>query len=73
MEGIPTLDLWEWVGDVSHSNSNQKQEVKQARCDPLNGTASEKRVNSQGNNSGSQRHLELSHVDFVSSHVNSSH
>ena len=30
-------------------------------------------MNSQGNNSGSQRHLELSHVDLVSSHVNSSH
>ena len=28
MEGIPTLDLWEWVSDVFHSNTDQKQEVK---------------------------------------------
>ena len=73
MDRIPTLDLGGLVSDVFHSNSNQKQDVKQARCDPLHGKASEKRVNSQRNNSGSQRHLELSHVDFVSSHVNSSH
>ena len=71
MDGIPTLDLGELVSDVFHSNSNQKQDVKQARCDPLHGKASEKRVNSQRNNSGSQRHLELSHVDFVSSNMNS--
>ena len=73
MDGIPRLISGNWLMMFSIQNSNQKQDVKQARCDPLHGKASEKRVNSQRNNSGSQRHLELSHVDFVSSHVNSSH
>ena len=72
MDGIPALDLWDLVIDVFHSNANQKQKFKQARCDPSYCKASEKRMNSQCYTQVAQRHLELSNVDFVSSNVNSS-
>ena len=71
MDGIPALDLRCLVVDVMHSNSNQKQKVKQARGNPLHGKVSEKRVNLQCNTQVSRRHLELSNVDFVSSNMNS--
>ena len=35
MDGISALDLWDLVIDVMHSNPNQKQQDKQARCNPL--------------------------------------
>ena len=60
------------VVDVMHSNSNQKQKVKQARGNPLHGKVSEKRVNIRCNTQVPQRHLDLSNVDIVSSNVNSS-
>ena len=43
MDAIPALDLRGLVVDVMHSNSNQKQKVKQARGNPLHGKVSEKR------------------------------
>ena len=64
MDAIPTLDLWDLIIDVMHSKSNQKQNDKQARGDPLHGKVSEKRVNLQCNTQVSQRHLELSNVVF---------
>ena len=73
MDGIPALDLWDLVIDVLHSCSNREQKFKQARSSPSCSKASEKRVNSQCHTQVSQRHLELSNVDFVSSNVNSSH
>ena len=69
MDGIPALDLWDLVIHVFHSNSNQKQKIKQARSNPSSGKAFEKRVNTQF----PQRHVELSNVDFVPLKVNSSH
>ena len=65
MDGIPALDLRDLV--------NQKQDVKQARCDPLHGKVSEKRVNLQCNTQVSQRHLELSNVVFFFLNVTSCH
>ena len=66
---LPSLKV---VG-VMYSNSNQKQKFKQAPGNPLYGKASEKRVNSQCSTQVSQRHTDLSNVDFVFSNVNSSH
>ena len=62
MDGIPALDLWDLVIDVFHSNANQKQKFKQARCDPSYCKASEKRMKSQCYTQVAQRHLELSNV-----------
>ena len=67
MDAIPALDLRCLVVDVMHSNSDQKQKVKQSRGNPLHGKVSEKRVNLQCNTQVPQRHLELFDIDIVSS------
>ena len=70
MDGIPSLDLWDLVIDVLHSSSIRKQKLKQVRSILSSSETSEKE---QCNTQNSQRHLELSNVDFVPSNVNSSH
>ena len=73
MDGIPTLDLWDLVIDVLHSNPNQKEKSKKEREDPSYCKALEKQVKSQCNRQVSQKQTELSNVVFVSSNVKSSH
>ena len=68
MDGIPAIDLWELLFDSMHSNPYQKQKDKQAQSNPLQGTASEKRVNSLGNTPDC-----IIQSRFCSSSVNSSH
>ena len=65
MDGF-LLDLWDLVIQVLHSNSSQKQKFKQSTGQPV-------AENTQCNTHLSQRHSELSNVDFVSSNVKSSH
>ena len=73
MDGIPALDLWDLVIDVLHSNPNQKEKFKKEREYPSYCQKAEKQVKSQCNTQVSQKHTELSNVDFVSSNVNYSH
>ena len=65
MDGIPALDLWDLVIGVLHSNPNQKQKFKKEREDPSYCKASEKQVKSQCNTQVSQKHTQLSNVDFL--------
>ena len=73
MDGIPALDLLGLVVDVLHSNPSSDQKFKKERGNTSDGKASEKQTKQQCNAQDSQKHLELTNVDFVSSNVNSCH
>ena len=65
MDGIPTLDVWDLVIEVLQPDSNRKQKLKHDRGDLSSSKASENRMSSQFTRQVSQRHRELSHVDFL--------
>ena len=67
MDGIPALDLWDLLIEVLHSSSNRKQKFKQTLSSPL----FSQRIRQESEltvSQISQRHRELSNVDFLSSH-----
>ena len=69
MDGIPALDLWDLVIEVFHSSPTQSKEAKdQARGNSLRDTTSNKHAQNQTEDPTMHDNLELSNVDYVSSH-----
>ena len=73
MDGIPALDLWDFVIEVFHSSSNQSKKTKdQVRGDSSRNTTSNKHTHNQAKVPIHHDNLELSNVDNVVSNAKSS-
>ena len=73
MDGIPALDIWDLVFEVSHSSSNQPQKSKEnVQGNLLHDTPSRKQTKNPVKTPIQYNDLEYATVDYVSSIVKSS-
>ena len=73
MDGIPALDLWDWVIEVFHISPNQSKKTKgNVQGDSSRKTTPNKHTQNQTMDPIHHDNLELSNVDFVSSNAKSS-
>ena len=73
MDGIPALDLWDFVMDVLHSSFHQPKKSKEnVQGNLLHDTPLRKHTKNQVKTPTQHNDLELCNVDYVSSNVKSS-
>ena len=72
MNGIPALDLWDWVTEVFHSPNQLEKSKGRVEGNLLRDTPSNKHMHHQTKTPIQHDNLESSNVDYVSSNAKSS-